>query len=262
MIESTKFTNRHGERLDASFHPGSKRDRLVILGHGVTGDKDRPLLVAVADGLSAAGWPCLRISFSGNGLSEGEFQAATITKESEDLQDLIAQLPENLRIAYIGHSMGGAVGVKAASTTPRIEVVISLAGMVRSAEFCKREFGAILPDQGCMWDDPNCPLSQAYVDDLDQIGDLFDTIRQLRQPLLLIHGTADDVVFPEDSIDAHEAANDPKQLVRIDGAGHSFDATTYGEVIAAAAAWLDTHLAGHFTPNSESLADNASAQIE
>ena len=242
MLESTNFTNRHGERLDVSFHHGDKSDRLVILGHGVTGDKDRPLLVAVAEGLAAAGWSCLRVSFAGNGHSEGDFRAATISRESEDLQDLIAQLPGNQRIAYIGHSMGGAVGVKTAAANARIEVVISLAGMVRSASFCRREFGMVTPDQGFMWDEPMFPLSQAYVDDLYQIGDLFSDVARLHQPLLLIHGTTDDVVFPEDSIDAHQAAQEPKRLVLIDGAQHSFD-DHYPQVIAAATAWLDAHLA-------------------
>ena len=242
MLESTNFTNRHGERLDVSFHHGDKSDRLVILGHGVTGDKDRPLLVAVAEGLAAAGWSCLRVSFAGNGHSEGDFRAATISRESEDLQDLIAQLPGNQRIAYIGHSMGAAVGVKTAAANARIEVVISLAGMVRSASFCRREFGMVTPDQGFMWDEPMFPLSQAYVDDLYQIGDLFSDVARLHQPLLLIHGTTDDVVFPEDSIDAHQAAQEPKRLVLIDGAQHSFD-DHYPQVIAAATAWLDAHLA-------------------
>lgn len=239
---NSPITNRHGERLDVSFHPGQRKDRLILLAHGVTGDKDRPLLLAVAEGLAARGWPCLRLSFAGNGQSEGDFRAATITKESEDLRDLIARLPENLRLAYIGHSMGGAVGVKTAAVEPRIEAVVSLAGMVRSAAFCEREFGAVTPDQGFMWDDPNCPLSQAYVDDLTRIGDLFPQITSLRQPLLLIHGTKDDVVFAEDSIDAHRQATDPKRLILIENAEHCFDEETYPLVVDATDQWLEEHL--------------------
>ncbi len=239
----SNFTNRHGERLDVSFHPGDQTDRLILLGHGVTGDKDRPLLIAVAEGLAARGWPCLRFSFAGNGASDGDFRAATISKESEDLRDLIAQLPATLRLAYIGHSMGGAVGVKTAAVEARIAVVVSLAGMVRSAAFCQREFGMVTPDQGLMWDEPRCPLSQAYVDDLTQIGDLFEEVSRLTQPLLLIHGTKDDVVFPEDSIDAHARAQEPKQLVLIENAEHSFDETTYPQVVEAIAGWLSQHLA-------------------
>lgn len=242
MLQDTTFTNRHGEKLDVSFHPGTRENRLVLIGHGVTGDKDRPLVLALAEGLAARGWPCLRLSFAGNGNSEGDFRAATISKESEDLQDLIAQLPDGLHLAYAGHSMGGAVGVLTASRDPRLKVVINLAGMIRTRAFCEREFGEVTPDQGTMWDEPDCPLSQAYVDDLHGIGDLFAQVAQLPQALLLIHGTADDVVLPADSIDAHAQAAEPKQLVLIEGAGHSFDDTTYGQVVDATAAWLDTHL--------------------
>lgn len=243
MLEDATFKNRHGERLDVTFHPGDHESRLVILGHGVTGDKDRPLLVAVAEGLAANGWPCLRMSFTGNGNSEGDFRAATISKESNDLCDLIAQLPENLRLAYIGHSMGGAVGLKTADTAPRIEVLVNLAGMVRTAAFCEREFGMVTPDQGRMWDDPDCPLSRAYVDDLTTIGDLFDEVGKLTQPLLLIHGTADDVVLPDDSTDAYQEAQVPKQLALIDGAEHSFDETSYPQIVEAIDRWLQQHLA-------------------
>lgn len=242
MIEKSDFKNRHGERLDVSLHPSDHSDCLVILGHGVTGDKDRPLVLAVAEGLAAKGWSCLRVSFAGNGDSEGDFRDATISKESEDLQDLIGQLPENLRLAYCGHSMGGAVGVLTASKTQRIEVVVNLAGMIRTAAFCEREFGEVTPDDGLMWDEPDCQLSQAYVDDLNGIGDLFEAVRKVSQPILFIHGTADDVVLPEDSHDAFGAANEPKQLVLIDGAEHVFDEETYPEVVEAVAEWIAKHL--------------------
>ena len=242
MLQDSIFTNRHGEKLDTSFHPGAREDCLILLGHGVTGDKDRPLVVAVAEGLAAAGWPCLRISFAGNGGSEGDFHAATISKESDDLQDVIDQLPHGLNLAYAGHSMGGAVGVLTASKDERIKVAINLAGMIRTQLFCEREFGMVTPDQGDMWDEEGCPLSQIYVDDMKQIGDLFEQVAQLAQPLLLIHGTADDVVLAEDSTDAHTKAKEPKKLVLIEGAEHSFDDSTYNQVVEAAAQWLKVHL--------------------
>ena len=242
MLEDTTFTNRQGETLDTSFHPGTREGCLILLGHGVTGDKDRPLVMAVAEGLAAKGWPCLRISFAGNGGSEGDFREATISKESQDLQAVIDQLPEGLKLGYAGHSMGGAVGVLTGSKDERIEVVINLAGMIRTALFCEREFGMVTPDQGDMWDEEGCPLSQTYVDDMKSIGDLFEQVSGLAQPLLLIHGTADDVVLPEDSIDAHAKASEPKELVIIEGAEHSFDDAAYAQVVDAANAWLETHL--------------------
>jgi len=238
----TEFRNRDGERLDVAFHPGTREDRILILGHGVTGDMDRPLMVAVAEAMSAQGWSCLRMSFSGNGGSEGSFGAATITKESEDLQDVIELLPVSVRVAYCGHSMGGAVGLTAASLDQRIEVLISLAGMVFTEEFLEREFGDVVPDKGLMWDEEDCPLSQNFADDMEAIGDLLDEAGELGRPYLLIHGSEDDVVPPEDSEQAYAEAEDPKKMVVVEGAGHSFEETGYEEVNAAIAAWLEEHL--------------------
>jgi pimeloyl-ACP methyl ester carboxylesterase len=243
MIANTEFRNRHGERLDAELHPSSKDHRLVLLGHGVTGNKDRPLLVAVAEGLAARGWPCLRFSFPGNGESGGEFAEATVTKEAEDLRDLVAAIPGDVRIAYCGHSMGGAVGLLAAEQEPRLEVLIQLAGMVRTEAFCEREFGDVVPDAGNMWDEEGCPLSRNYVDDMESIGDLFDEVRSLGRPILFLHGLDDDVVLPADSEDAFAVAAEPKRLVCLPGEGHMFSDASCERLVEEMVSWLQEHLA-------------------
>jgi len=235
--------NRRGERLDAAFHPGDRDDRLVVIGHGVTGNKDRPLLIAIAEGLAARGWPCMRLSFSGNGDSGGDFREATVTKESEDLRDVFAAIPDGTRVAYVGHSMGGAVGLMTAAASPRPEVLVTVAGMVFTGEFLEREFGDVTPDKGCMWDDEDCPLSRQFADDMESIGDLLDEAGAHRRPYLLVHGSIDDVVPPDESTRAHAAAAEPKRLVTVEGAGHLFEETGCDEVVEAIASWLETHLA-------------------
>lgn len=242
-MDLPEFRNGHGEKLDTAFHPGTKDGVLIVLGHGVTGNKDRPLLVSVAESLASRGWPCLRMSFSGNGLSEGDFRESTITKECDDLRAVLDALPEETKIAYIGHSMGCAVGVKVATEEPRIKVLVSLAGMVRTKDFCNAEFGNVTPDKGNMWDEPECPLSRKFVDDMKSIGDLFDDVGQISIPWLLLHGTADDVVLIQDSRDAYDTAEEPKRLIEITGAGHSFDEMSYPQVNAEVADWLQQHLA-------------------
>ena len=241
-MDLPEFRNRLGEKLDTAFHPGTREGVLVLLAHGVTGNKDRPLLIALAEGLAARGWPCLRLSWSGNGLSEGDFRDSDITKESRDLRDVLDALPPELKVAYIGHSMGGAVGVTTAADDERIRVMVTLAGMIRTEDFCEREFGDVVPGKGFMWDEPACPLSRKFVDDLGAIGDLFDEVGQINIPWLLIHGTADDVVLIEDSRDAYDTAEEPKRLVEIQGAGHSFDEKSYPRVIQEAGDWLDEYL--------------------
>lgn len=235
------FDNAAGERIDHKFHPGARRDTLVILAHGVTGNKDRPLLVAVAEGLAQRGWPCLRISFSGNGASGGRFEDSCISKEVKDLDAVLETVPPDVRIAYLGHSMGGAVGVLKAARDSRISLLVSLAGMTHTAAFCEREFGTVTPGEGNMWDEEGCPLSQVFVDDMRAIGDILKPAAALPQPWLLIHGEADDVVPPGDSDDAFAVAREPKKLVKIPGADHSFGEEHFPRLVEEVDAWLRKH---------------------
>jgi len=230
--------NRAGECLDHTFHPGSRVDTLVVIGHGVTGNKDRPHLVALAEGLAAHGWPCLRFSFSGNGESSGRFEDSCISKEVGDLQSLLQRVPDDVRIAYAGHSMGAAVGVLTAARDLRIRALVCLAGMTHTAAFLAREFSDAVPGGGFMWEDENCPLSQIFADDLNAIHDTLAAAESLTQPCLFIHGTADDVVPMQDSCDAFEAVTGEKELVMIPDAGHSFDESSYGRLIDAVDSWL------------------------
>lgn len=213
----------------------------MILGHGLTGNKDRPLLMALAEGLSAKGWPCMRISYSGNGKSEGRFEEATITKETADLHAILDAVPDWVRVAYAGHSMGSAVGVLTASKDLRIRALVSLAGMVRTADFVQREFGNLTPGKDCMWEENGFPLSEDFVDDLKTIGDILPVAANIPQPWLLIHGTEDDLIPVQEGRTAYKAAVCRKKWLEIDGAGHVFDETSYPQIIEAMDSWLSKH---------------------
>ena len=169
MVNQIK--NVQGERLDFTFHPGSPgATQLVVIGHGVTGHKDRPFLVALAEGLAGAGIPALRVSWSGNAGSEGRFADCTISKEVADL-GAVLDACAGYAVTYVGHSMGGAVGVLRASPDRRIRRLISLAGMVNTRTFAEHHFGALTPGRDLMWGKPDCVLSPAYMDDLRRIGE-------------------------------------------------------------------------------------------
>ncbi|MHC4831765.1 MAG: alpha/beta hydrolase, partial [Planctomycetota bacterium] len=107
--------NEHGERLDYTFVAGEpSARRLVVIGHGVTANKDRPWLVALSDALRQRGIPSLRVSFSGNGESDGRFEDSTVTKEAADLGSVLDALPQ-WDVVFVGHSMGAAVGLLVAA---------------------------------------------------------------------------------------------------------------------------------------------------
>ena len=238
MMTDREIRNRSNEKIDHTYHPGVRADALVILAHGVTGNKDRPHLVALAEGLAARGWPCLRISYSGNGESEGRFEDSCITKEISDLQAVLDAVPHTTQVAYVGHSMGGAVGVLTAARDLRIKVLVSLAGMTHTAAFVEREFGEVTPGEGMIWEDGNFPLSATYVNDLKMIGDTLSAAEAVIQPWLLIHGDADDLVPLEDGRDAFLAATCEKKWLAIPGAGHSFGESYYPQLVDAVDEWL------------------------
>ena len=230
--------NSHGESLDYSYTPGSSEDGpLIVIGHGVTANKDRTWAVELAEGLAAAGLASLRFSFSGNGESDGDFRESTVTKEVKDLGavlDTVGQRP----IVYVGHSMGGAVGVLRTASDPRIVRLISLAGMVHTATFARRKFGEQVPGKDLMWGKPECPLSQTFVDDMNKVRSVMPFASRVIVPWLLIHGTADSVVPFQDSVEIRDAAGTNAELVSLEQADHLFTGQEQA-VARIVVAWLE-----------------------
>lgn len=236
--------NSQGETLDYTFHAGQDKSRnLLIIGHGVTGNKDRPFVVALAEAVAAEGLPVLRFSFSGNGGSEGDFRKSTISKEVDDLEAVVSAAHDSgYRIIYAGHSMGGAVGTLAAASDDRIKFLISLAGMVNTKAFYDREFGEETPDSGYMWDEPSCPLSSSFKNDLESIVSTAPKAAEIKVPWLLIHGTEDDVVPIDDSREIFALANEPKKIVEIVGANHVFSDAGEKPMVDAVVDWIGESL--------------------
>jgi pimeloyl-ACP methyl ester carboxylesterase len=233
-----EIKNSQGERIDYTFHDGGGAQKeIVVIGHGVTGNKDRPFVVALAEALAAAGVHAVRLSFSGNGDSDGRFVDSTISKEVADLGAVLDAMA-GFTVCFAGHSMGGAVGVIRASEDDRIRNLISLAGMVHTRDFAEREFGDVKPDHGFMWDEETCPLSQTYMDDMRRIDSVADRGKRIRVPWLLVHGTDDDVVPIQDSKDILAKAGANAQFIEIPGSNHVFADEHCAAMISKVVAWV------------------------
>ena len=147
------------------------------------------------------------MSFAGNGESEGRFEEAVPSKEVGDLGSVVDALTAwgVTTIAFAGHSMGGAVGVMRASVDPRINCLVSLAGMVHVDAFMRAQFGHLTPGAP-MLEKPECPWSPNLADDAARIGSVTAQAARIRVPWLLVHGDADELVPVQDALDAREAA--------------------------------------------------------
>jgi pimeloyl-ACP methyl ester carboxylesterase len=252
-----ELRNRHGERLEFAFHEaapaaagagvGGPRS-IAVLAHGVTSNMDRPYLVLLADALARAGIAALRFSFAGNGGSEGRFEEATLTKEVDDAASVVDLVSAAgfTRIAFAGHSMGGAVGLLLAVRDERVKALVSLAGMFHVARFFERHFGRLRFGEA-MLGKTNCPWSRALAEDAARIGSLHEAAARVRVPWLLVHGDADEMVPLEDAKDARDVnlakhAKYPKhpnaiELVELVGVDHRFTGAI-PQMVAAVVPWV------------------------
>lgn len=271
----TELKNRRGERLEFVFHDGSPAAAdvggsnaagaksgssgraVVMLAHGVTSNMDRPYLVELGDALARAGISALRFSFAGNGRSEGRFEESTLTKEIDDAATVVDALQTAgfTRIAFAGHSMGGAVGLLLAARDERVRALVSLAGMFHVARFFERHFSGLKFGEP-MLGKAGCPWNRALAEDAARIGSLSAAARRIRVPWLLVHGGADEMVPLDDPKDAHDAfivgcADLPVEegakllrkwkLVELAGADHRFT-DAIPRMVAAAVPWLEIAL--------------------
>ena len=261
-----ELRNRHGERLEFAFHDGTASGAarrasraVVILAHGVTSNMDRPYLVELGDALARAGISALRFSFAGNGGSEGRFEDATPSKEVDDAASVVDALQTAgfTRIAFAGHSMGGAVGLMLAARDERVRALVSIAGMFHVARFFERHFSGLRFGEP-MLGKGGCPWNKALSDDARRIGSLDAAAKRVRIPWLLVHGVADEMVPLADAKDAAEAflsgcarlsVDEGAKLVAnlkqvtLAGADHRFTGAI-PSMVAAVAPWLAEKLGG------------------
>jgi pimeloyl-ACP methyl ester carboxylesterase len=231
--------NAAGETLDYSYTENTAGDDagIVVIGHGVTGNKDRPWARTLAAVLSEAGFATLRLSFSGNGGSGGRFVDSCPTKESGDLAAVL-DVVHGRPITYVGHSMGAAVGVLRAAVDPRITRLVSLAGMVDTHAFVERKFADLTPDEDCMWALPECPYSRSFLDDMTGVGSVAPLAARIDVPWLLVHGTADTVVPISESRRIAALAGDRARLHEITGCDHVFSDGFAAVMAREVLAWL------------------------
>ena len=214
---------------------------VVVIAHGVTSQKDRPWALDLEAALTAAGIAVMRFSFSGNGASEGRFEDATPTKEVEDLGSVLDAFA-GWRVACVGHSMGGRRGPAA-----RGQGSAHRAAGVPGRHVPRRGLhaAALRPPRSrrapCS-DKPACPWNLKLEEDARRIGSLTDAADRIHIPWLLVHGTADELVPLQDSVDARAAAGGRAELVTVESADHRFTGA-HEALVRAVVPWIARQLA-------------------
>jgi putative redox protein len=248
--ERFDFTNAKGERLAALLDnpPGEPRAYALFV-HCFTCGKDLQGARRIAEGLTALGIGVLRFDFTGLGASEGEFANTTFSSNIDDVVAAADQLRRTRRAPaiLIGHSLGGAAVLAAASRVPEARAVVTIAAPYDPGHVTglfKERLAEIAAQGEVEVTLAGRPfrIRRSFLDDIAE-QNLAPRIGSLRRALLIFHSPTDEVVGIENASHIFAAAKHPKSFVSLDGADHFLtrreDAAYVANVIAA---WAERYL--------------------
>jgi len=233
----------------------------VVFLHSYTGNRigEHRLLVKAARELSGSGMACLRFDFRGSGESEGDFADVTLEGELSDARAAIKFLsdfkgidPE--RIGLVGIGFGASV----AACISADNEVNSMALWSPSAfvDYLVERDGEVVKDPYA-WLPPNFKEAVKKRGRVDIGGFLrgkgfFESIKKLDPmrdiaryggPVLIIHGSEDQVMSPVNSELMYDNVKGQRRLVIIDDADHTFSSVHWErQVIDATRAWFEETL--------------------
>ncbi len=241
-----------GERLAARLDMpvGGAPLAYALFAHCFTCSKNLNAVVHIARALNRARIAVLRFDFTGLGDSEGDFAD---TNFSSNVADLVAAA-RYLEEAYeapsilIGHSFGGAAGLRAASEIPSVRAVATIAapadpGHVAHLIASSRDEIEARGEADVVIAGRRFTIRKQFLDDL-QAARMEESIAGLGCALLIFHSPVDSIVGIENAEQIYRAARHPKSFISLDRADHlladSDDSVYVGAMLAAwAAKYID-----------------------
>jgi putative redox protein len=249
-IERFTFPGHAGDALAARLDmPEGPHLATALFAHCFTCGKDITAARRVAGRLAAMGIAVLRFDFTGLGHSDGEFANTTFSSNVDDLVRAAQSLsdrgmPPSL---LIGHSLGGAAVLKAASQIDSVKAVATI-GAPFDPEHVTHNFGDALKriategEAEVTLAGRPFRIGQGFVDDVNGTS-LEPVISKLGKALLVMHAPRDETVGIENATRIFLAAQHPKSFVTLDNAdhlvSHPADAEYAAEVISA---WAGRYL--------------------
>ena len=221
---------------------GRTPDTLVVYLHGFASDQQGEKVLYLRDRFTAAGCAHLAFDHRGHGRSSGTMKELTVSRNLEDVEAIItAHGAGYRRRILVGSSMGGqAVAWYAARHPDQIAASILIAPGFRFLDRRMKELGpqgmAKLNRDGeiAYQNEWVCvTIGKELFEDAGQY-DVDRLIAAYRTPTLIIHGTNDDSVPFEDSIDfIQRSTARPLELLLLAGGDHRLN--EYKETLFSAA---------------------------
>ncbi len=252
------FQGSQGDQLAARLDLPIGRPRgFALFAHCFSCSKDIYAAARVSKALTEHGWALLRFDFTGLGASEGDFSNTNFSSNVTDLvaaADFLRQDYEAPRL-LIGHSLGGAAVLMAASDVPEA-VAVATIGAPSDPGHVAHNFAQHIQEieekgeaQVTLGGRP-FKIKKQFLDDI-RSQNVLQAAGSLKKALMVMHAPLDDYVGVENASEIFLAARHPKSFVSLDNADHLLtrkrDAFYVGNVLNC---WVERYL-----PESEMPAE-------
>ena len=247
-----EFQSVTGEKLAAALElPRGAPAAFALFAHCFSCSKDIKAAREVARALRACGFAVLRFDFTGLGASEGDFANTNFSSNVEDLVQAADFMRREFRAPdiLIGHSLGGAASIVAATKIPEVKGVATIGAPAEAAHVTqhigdKREEILRTGQAEVKLGGRPFTIKKQFLDDLEG-SRVIEAVADIKRPLLILHAPFDQTVGIENASDLFVAAKHPKSFVSLDNADHLLsnakDARYAAEVIAA---WAERYVEG------------------
>jgi pimeloyl-ACP methyl ester carboxylesterase len=230
-MQDLTIYNKCNEKLSAYlYNPLANGKYMLVICHGFRGAKENGgKIFAFAEKLQKLEMGVLAFDFRGSGQSEGDFASITLSRQADDLQQIIdyVHTQYSLPIILLGRSFGGSTILAGGSGDPRIAGYILWSTPV----LMQQTFSAILPNEYRLMEQGNTVKikdeSGEYVLQPELVTDFYQHkmdayLRNIGiRPVLIIHARDDEAVDPSNALYMQERL--PNSCLHIvDNAGHRF----------------------------------------
>jgi putative redox protein len=248
--ERFQFAGADGSQLAAALElPEAEPLAFALFAHCFTCGKDVLAAKRIAVALAARGIAVLRFDFTGLGSSEGDFANSTFSSNVADLVRAADHLRETRKAPaiLIGHSLGGAAVLAAATQVPEAAAVVTIAAPSDPAHVTGlfadriddiRKHGKV---EVSLAGRP-FSIKREFLDDIAEHS-LIGHITKLHKALLIMHSPTDDTVGIDNATRIFVAAKHPKSFVSLPGADHLLNDRRDGIYVAdVIAAWAERYI--------------------
>ena len=250
LEETFTFNNANGQELAGKLvsPTGTVRGQAVF-AHCFTCGKDLAAAVRLSRSLSAQGFRVLRFDFTGLGESEGEFADTTFTSNVADLVAATSAMEERFEpvCLLVGHSLGGAAVIAAASKVPSVRAVATI-GAPAEPEHAGHLFDSARQEIETKGQAQVQLAGRPFVVRRELIEDLAASrldaaLRDPDQALLIMHSPIDQIVGIDHAQRLYQTARGSKSFVSLDDADHLLTRRQDAEYAASVlAAWASRYL--------------------